>query len=1259
MKRLVLMPLIVLIVQQSFAGNHYTYGASSGVLDIKPTSVTPLLKAGDTLDFPANGVYTAFAVSNVQGAPDDSIVFRFLPGAIITTSYAHVMGDWTNVAYVKVIGLNSRNNMGTPIALRGKCHSISFEHCQIVNDPGKYSEHAAIIVDDSYGSDMYFTGSKAQTFYDIEWKYSRIEGYQHTDVVRLGTDNNRSICTDFVFACDTFRNMTNAGSMPVVPIAGTGFNFKIYDCVFENIMSTAGAGGVHVGNIFLYGYAEIYNNKFSNCYANDVRLCPLQWTGLPGYSGANARTRIYNNISFHKLSYSAFETSKNNAGPRISGNNGKVMLGRTDIYNNTVYYTKRASYNGDYYGFIADVYADSVTVHHNVIIAPEVDRAWDPKGRNYIVCMPGGPKAAFDSSNNRVFRTLAEAGITDTVQWKLSASSPLVNAADNNGQRAAFDIHRLARPQGGVNDIGAIELNSGTATNQVPVAKAGADIIITLPANTTTLNGSASSDPDGSIGSYTWSRISGPSQHSIANAGAATTNVSNLAQGVYSFRLVVTDNAGATDDDTVKVTVNAAVAVNQAPVAKAGTDMTITLPNNTVSLNGSSSSDADGSIAGYAWSKISGSSSFNIVNAGMATTNVTNLAQGVYAFRLAVTDNTGAAAADTISITVNAATPSNQLPVANAGTDITITLPVSTATLNGSGSRDNDGTIAGYAWSKISGPSSFTIANTGVVSTNVTGLALGVYSFRLAVTDNAGATTADTVLVTVKAIPISNQLPVANAGADIAITLPVNTATLNGSSSRDNDGTIASYAWSKISGPSSFTIANAGTATTNVTNLAQGVYSFRLVVTDNIGSTSADTVVVNVAKAAGLVAGSGTGLRGNYFNTASLSGTVVLSRVDATVDFNWGNASPGTGVMTDNFSVRWSGQVEPQYSETYTFYANTDDGVRLWVNGKQLVNDWISHSPKENSGTIALVAGQKYDIVMEYFDQSSGALAKLSWSSPSIAKAVVPKTQLYPTVVGVVPGGGTGLRGNYYNASTPSGTVKLSRVDATVDFNWGTASPGSGVNTDNFSVRWSGQVQAVYSETYTFYTTSDDGVRLWVNGKQLVNDWISHSPKESSGTITLVAGQKYDIVMEYFDQSSGALARLSWSSPSTAKAIIPKAQLFPAAQSVQSAPSIQSASSEISKVLTTGETIAVANAVIAPNPVVGGQPARLTINNAKEGAMNIAVLDMNGRVVNNRQINATAGTNTASINTAAFAKGMYVVRIAQGVEAITIKLIVQ
>ncbi|MEO5943129.1 MAG: T9SS type A sorting domain-containing protein [Ferruginibacter sp.] len=185
---------------------------------------------------------------------------------------------------------------------------------------------------------------------------------------------------------------------------------------------------------------------------------------------------------------------------------------------------------------------------------------------------------------------------------------------------------------------------------------------------------------------------------------------------------------------------------------------------------------------------------------------------------------------------------SNQPPTANAGVDISITLPTSTATLNGSGT-DPDGVISSYAWVKISGPATGTITSPSSATTTLTALTQGVYKYQLTVTDNAGATAKDTVQVTVNAA--ANQPPTANAGVDISITLPTNTATLNGSGT-DPDGVISSYAWVKISGPATGTITAPSSATTTLTALTQGVYQYQLTVTDNSGATAKDVVKITV-----------------------------------------------------------------------------------------------------------------------------------------------------------------------------------------------------------------------------------------------------------------------------------------------------------------------------------------------------------------------------------------------------------------------------
>ena len=159
--------------------------------------------------------------------------------------------------------------------------------------------------------------------------------------------------------------------------------------------------------------------------------------------------------------------------------------------------------------------------------------------------------------------------------------------------------------------------------------------------------------------------------------------------------------------------------------------------------------------------------------------------------------------------------------------------------------------------------------------------------------------------------------------------------------------------------------------------------------------------------------GSVNGLRATYYNNIDLTGTTV-TRVDPTIDFTWGSGSPSPSVGADTFSARWTGQVEPQFTGTYTFYTVSDDGVRLWVNGQQIVNNWTNHAPTENSGTIALTAGQRYDIRLEFFENAGGATARLLWSSASVPKAVVPSARLFTTSSGPTP-----IRINFQPASAP------------------------------------------------------------------------------------------------------------------------------------------------------------------------------------------------------------------------------------------------
>ncbi|MDX2285886.1 MAG: PQQ-dependent sugar dehydrogenase [Bacteroidia bacterium] len=151
--------------------------------------------------------------------------------------------------------------------------------------------------------------------------------------------------------------------------------------------------------------------------------------------------------------------------------------------------------------------------------------------------------------------------------------------------------------------------------------------------------------------------------------------------------------------------------------------------------------------------------------------------------------------------------------------------------------------------------------------------------------------------------------------------------------------------------------------------------------------------------------GQGSGLSGAYRNSPALSfeGSPVLTRTDATVDFDWALGSPAAAVNADYFTVRWEGEVQPYFSELISFHVLSDDGVRLWVNGTQVIGQWQPQGVTETTGSIALTGGFRYPVRLEYFEQGGEAVCRLLWSSARTPRQVIPSTQLYPADAGLPP----------------------------------------------------------------------------------------------------------------------------------------------------------------------------------------------------------------------------------------------------------------
>jgi len=288
------------------------------------------------------------------------------------------------------------------------------------------------------------------------------------------------------------------------------------------------------------------------------------------------------------------------------------------------------------------------------------------------------------------------------------------------------------------------------------------------------------------------------------------------------------------------------------------------------------------------------------------------------------------------------------------------------------------------------------------------------------------------------------------------------------------------------------------------------------------------------------------GLLAAYYRRTELDSSSAVTRIDPQLDFTWGENAPVPDVPAQSFSARWSGQVAAQFTESYTFHVEAGGGVKLWLDGQLILNQWNDRPGEFYSTVVPLTAGQKYDLRLEHFSTSKDAKLRLLWSSASQRKLPISADALTPSRP--AESGARkpqhGLLGTYFSRPDCSGEV-LKRLDAQVNFDWADKPAAPGVPTEDFSVRWTGQVQAQHAENYTFHVEADDGVRVWLGDRQIIDEWRQQSTTVVSQPVALNAGQFYPLTIEYYSAKPPAMAKLKWSSPSTPLGVIPASRLHP------------------------------------------------------------------------------------------------------------------
>lgn len=259
-----------------------------------------------------------------------------------------------------------------------------------------------------------------------------------------------------------------------------------------------------------------------------------------------------------------------------------------------------------------------------------------------------------------------------------------------------------------------------------------------------------------------------------------------------------------------------------------------------------------------------------------------------------------------------------------------------------------------------------------------------------------------------------------------------------------------------------------------------------------------------------------------YFNNPDLTGAPVLVRGEGgAISYNWGTGSPAPGIVNnDFFSARWNRAVNLG-AGTYRFRVLVDDGARLYVNNNLIINQWRQQSLTEFTAEVNLPGGS-IPVRLEYVEFTGNAQVRLMWelvgggSGGGGGSAPAPEwNHVKPTRASI---------GEYFANRDLAGSPALVRQDSDIDFDWGNGSSGPGVPADNFSVRWTNTLR-LDRGNYRFTVETDDGVRLFINDRLVIDKWRVQARTKHTHEMSLDGGE-VRIRMEYFDEWGAAFARL-------------------------------------------------------------------------------------------------------------------------------------
>ncbi len=232
-------------------------------------------------------------------------------------------------------------------------------------------------------------------------------------------------------------------------------------------------------------------------------------------------------------------------------------------------------------------------------------------------------------------------------------------------------------------------------------------------------------------------------------------------------------------------------------------------------------------------------------------------------------------------------------------------------------------------------------------------------------------------------------------------------------------------------------------------------------------------------------------------------GTALLNRCEGAIDYDWGNGSPDPAVPEDTFSTRWQGVFDFGQGGEFQLSATSDDGIRVRVDGVTMIDRWVDRGPTTDLATFFVQPGI-HEVVVDYYENGGGAVARVSWTAASPVSCADAE-----------------WKAEYFRNNALTGRAAITRCEPGLVFDWGGGGPaGLGVS-DDFSARFSGNLDVDVLRPYRFTVTVDDGVRVFIDGTLEFESWVPQAPTTYSFERQLTPG-RHAIVVEYNEYGGGA-----------------------------------------------------------------------------------------------------------------------------------------